>query len=44
MREFKTVNLREIDKICEESLKAGKYIVIVDTTARANVFFEYKAT
>ena len=33
-----------LDIVCEQSLKTGKYVMILDTTGNCNVYFEYKAT
>ena len=33
-----------MDLICEQALKSGRYAIIFDKTARAEIYFNYKAT
>ena len=41
---FTQIKLQRLDIVCEHSLSQGMYTLVVDSTAKAEIYFSYKAT
>ena len=44
VNDFTHIKLQKLDIVCEQSLKAGKYVIMFDKTGNCETYFNYKAT
>ena len=41
---FDTINMTELDLVCESALRSGKHLLLFDKTSRVELYFHMKAT